>query len=168
MEKIKAVSDAGPLIHLGELDCLDLLADFASVLVPKAVWEEVRRHRPSSLEIGDIPLQKVSTPRPSPYLETIALVLALDPGEVEALSLMSLHPKAFFLTDDAAARLAAKWMGYRVHGTIGILIRSIRCGRREPEEVVEILRDLPRRSSLYISRRLLKEIIGKLEREFGL
>src|SRR5438270_251796 len=32
------VSDAGPLIHLDELGCLDLLQDFAEVLVPDAVW----------------------------------------------------------------------------------------------------------------------------------
>jgi hypothetical protein len=32
------VCDAGPLIHLDELDSLDLLCDFASVLVPRSVW----------------------------------------------------------------------------------------------------------------------------------
>jgi hypothetical protein len=31
------VCDAGPLIHLEELGCLDLLRDFAAVLVPDAV-----------------------------------------------------------------------------------------------------------------------------------
>ena len=28
------VCDAGPLIHLDQLDCLDLLADFSRVVVP--------------------------------------------------------------------------------------------------------------------------------------
>jgi hypothetical protein len=31
------ISDAGPLIHLEELGCLDLLRDFPEVLVPDAV-----------------------------------------------------------------------------------------------------------------------------------
>jgi len=35
------VCDAGPLIHLDEIDALDLLADFPRVLVPDAVWREV-------------------------------------------------------------------------------------------------------------------------------
>jgi hypothetical protein len=30
------ICDAGPLIHLDELGCLDLLADFRDVLVPDA------------------------------------------------------------------------------------------------------------------------------------
>lgn len=41
------VCDAGPLIHLDELGCLDLLSDFFEVLVPEAVWREVRQHRPN-------------------------------------------------------------------------------------------------------------------------
>jgi hypothetical protein len=36
METTKApvVSDAGPLIHLDELACLELLDDFKSILIP--------------------------------------------------------------------------------------------------------------------------------------
>ena len=41
------VCDAGPLIHLDEVGCLDLLADFSEVLVPDAVRREVQRHRPA-------------------------------------------------------------------------------------------------------------------------
>jgi hypothetical protein len=40
------VCDGGPLIHLDELDALDLLDDIPTVLVPDAVWIEVERHRP--------------------------------------------------------------------------------------------------------------------------
>ena len=40
-----AVCDAGPLIHLDELDCLPLLADFSRLLVPERVWAEAMRHR---------------------------------------------------------------------------------------------------------------------------
>ena len=44
------VCDAGPLIHLDQLGCVELLADFPQVLVPETVWEEVRRHRPAALK----------------------------------------------------------------------------------------------------------------------
>ena len=44
------VCDAGPLIHLDELGCLDLFGDFSEVLVPEAVWREVLGHRPSALD----------------------------------------------------------------------------------------------------------------------
>ena len=35
--RVLVVCDAGPLIHLHELGCMDLLADFAAVLVPETV-----------------------------------------------------------------------------------------------------------------------------------
>lgn len=37
MAKIEAVLDAGPLIHLAELDALDALSDF-DLRVPDAIW----------------------------------------------------------------------------------------------------------------------------------
>ena len=45
-----AICDAGPLIHLDEIGCLDLLADFRALLVPEQVRDEVARHRPSALD----------------------------------------------------------------------------------------------------------------------
>ena len=43
------VADAGPIIHLDELGCLDVLADFDKVYVPEAVWQEVLIHRPLAM-----------------------------------------------------------------------------------------------------------------------
>ena len=81
---------------------------------------------------------------------------------------MQHNPQAMFLTDDASARLAAVQMGFRVHGTIGILIRSIRRGHRKPEETVGILREIQLKSTLYIKPALLKEIIINVKTEFNL
>jgi predicted nucleic acid-binding protein len=69
-----------------------------------------------------------------------------------------------FLTDDAAARLAAASIGYHAHGTMGILIRSIRRHQRKKEEVLSILKNLPTRSSLFIKPSLLQEIIDRVEK----
>ncbi len=73
-----------------------------------------------------------------------------------------------FLTDDASARLVAEQMGFKVHGTIGILIRSTRRGQRKPEEVVSILTEIPSKSTLYIKPSLLEEIILMIKSEFNL
>ena len=43
------VCDAGPLIHLDELNCLDLLSIYPDVYVPEMVWQEVSEHRPAAL-----------------------------------------------------------------------------------------------------------------------
>src|SRR5438552_2590726 len=98
------VSDAGPLIHLDELGCLNLLQDFAEVLVPDAVWAEVRRHRPSALRRRSVNFQRVTVrPDAAPELARLAQAFLLDAGEVEALRLMQQSSGAIFLTDDSAA-----------------------------------------------------------------
>jgi hypothetical protein len=53
-----------------------------------------------------------------------------------------------------------------VHGTIGLLIRSVRRGIHPPKEILELLRALPKRSSSFIRPQLLAEIIGQLETEW--
>jgi hypothetical protein len=43
--ELVVIADAGPVIHLDELSCLYLLADFGRVIIPETVWMEVQRHR---------------------------------------------------------------------------------------------------------------------------
>ncbi|MBI3392753.1 MAG: hypothetical protein HY039_06145 [Nitrospirae bacterium] len=76
------------------------------------------------------------------------------------------HPEGLLTTDDAAARLAAEQLGLRVHGTIGILVRSIRRKRRSPQEVVGLLERIPRQSSLHIRPSLLRDILAELNSTF--
>ena len=90
------VCDAGPLIHLDELDCLDLLGDYPEVLVPEAVWREVLRHRPLALEKKTAVLVRVapSPGQPAPLLrglfETMSLHRAIPTKS-------TLHLKRSFL-----------------------------------------------------------------------
>lgn len=158
------VCDAGPLIHLDELDCLSLLADFEMVLVPEQVWQEVAQHRPQALKKTDVPFQRteVVIATESPF-QAMIKALSLDLGEQAALTLMSQHPQAIFLTDDAAARLAAVTLGYRVHGTIGILLRAIRRQQRSQKEVLAILQKLPQQSTLHLRASLLEDILTRLK-----
>jgi len=165
----KVVCDAGPVIHLDELNCLDLLADFQEIILSSRVCEEIKWYRPSALKRQDLSCTTLTQSiSPNEPLRTICRIFALDAGETEALILMQQNPQAIFLTDDASARLAADQMGFRVHGTIGILIRSIRRGHRDPEETVRILSEIPLKSTLHIKPALLKEIIIKVKTEFNL
>ena len=164
MAKIEAVLDAGPLIHLAELDALDALDDLI-LRIPNTVWEEVANRQPRALEYLRDRLHRVSV-KPSTELQTLAQALSLDRGEVEALSLMEIYPSAWFLTDDAAARLAAEQRGYPTHETIGLLIRMVRCKRRTPQQILDLLRAIPKRSTLYIRLDLLNAIIQRLEQEW--
>ena len=158
------VCDAGPLIHLDELDALGLLADFAEVLVPDAVWREVKRHRPRALTHPGVTLQRI-TPMMAvtPELEALAQVFSLHTGEWEALRVALEHRPGLLLTDDTAARLAAGNLRIGTHGTIGILVRAIRRRQRTKEEILAALRSIPSRSSLHLKRSLLESVILEVE-----
>jgi len=116
---IEIVCDAGPLIHLDEFECLHLLDDFDTVLVPEQVWQEVSHHRPSALTNPKVTLQKISiNVSLHPTFQSLMKSLALDYGEQAALTLMQDHADAIFLTDDAAARLVAVTLGSRYMGVL--------------------------------------------------
>lgn len=157
------VTDAGPLIHLAELGCLDLLDAFGVIVIPDAVWGEVLLHRADALG-GALRCDR-RKPRypPLPAVATLAGVLALGEGELQALMLAGEMSASMVLTDDAAARLAASQFGYEVHGTIGVLVRAVRRGQRSTKQVLDLLASLPERSSLYVRRALLDEIIEMLK-----
>lgn len=160
------VCDAGPLIHLDEVGCLDLLSDFSEVLVPGAVWREVLQHRPSALNHPAVNLRRVlpSLPEP-PALEALAQVLTLHTGELEALRVALEVGPGMLLTDDTAARLAAGNLGIPTHGTIGILVRAIRRQQRTKPEILTILSTLPARSTLHLKRSLLDAVILEVEKQ---
>ena len=166
---IEAICDAGPLIHLDELGCLDLLSGFAAVLVPEAVWLEVAIHRPGVLEQTSVKLAQTQV-APLGQVELVTLVRAhaLDIGEQAALALAYQRAKVILLAADAAARLVAERLGMRVHGTLGMLLRAARRGLRTPEQVLAVLRSVPFRSSLFIRSDLLDAVVARTRQEFGL
>ena len=164
---LRVICDAGPIIHLDELDCLDLLNDFKEIILPATVTKEVKRNRKSALEkikFTELPGKK---PR-NEQLLTMCQVFSLDIGEIEALAALEKYPNAMFLTDDAAARLVAERMGFKVHGTIGLLVRSIRRSQRKPVDVLKILSDIPDKSTLYLKTSLLEDAKMRIKKEFGL
>ena len=51
----EVITDSGPIIHLDEMQCLDLLSDFKKVLAVPAVRDEIIKYRPQLLK--NIPRQ---------------------------------------------------------------------------------------------------------------
>lgn len=158
------VCDAGPLIHLDQLECLDLLADFSRVVVPDVVWREVEHHRPTALDQKTIRLERFK-PREEPSAELIAVhrLLVLHAGEAQALQLVQELNADLLLTDDTAARLGARTLQVSAHGTLGVMLRAIRRGQRTPEEILNVLHALPVRSTMHVKREVLHEIIRQVE-----
>ncbi|MCP4750653.1 MAG: DNA-binding protein [Proteobacteria bacterium] len=160
--KSSVICDAGPIIHLDELDYLSILEDFSEILVPQAVFDEVTNNR--SIDLNKYSFQIVTPPIVSSHLETIAQVFCLHPGEISALSLAHERKDFIFLTDDASAHLAAMQMNIEVHGTIGILLRSVRRELKPVNEIIDCLESLHRLSTLHIKNDLIRHAIDELKK----
>lgn len=154
------VTDAGPLIHLDELGEIDLLVDFPRVLVPEAVWDEVTQHRPGAL----LPsfMEKMAAHSSSSELNAIGRLYTLHHGEWQALALCVHFAGSRLLTDDTAARLAAKALNIAASGTIGILLRAMRRGQHDKTQTLALLEAIPTQTSLHIRSSLLAQIIAEV------
>ncbi|MGE4502093.1 MAG: hypothetical protein AB7D03_04405 [Thiomicrospira sp.] len=159
------VADAGPIIHLDELGALDVLSDFQQILVAQAVWQEVEHHRPQALHNKAIHWVRVDTKNCS-EVEALARIYTLHHGEKQALSVCVSHELPRLLSDDTAARLAAKALNIQSYGTLGLLIRSVRKEHRTQQEVLSLLSQIPKRTTLHIKPSLLQSIIQKLQQEW--
>ena len=155
------VADAGPIIHLDELGKLWLLRDFKTVLLPVSVQEEVLKHREGIVMLDNFRIEPVK--RMSADQLDLLYHHPLHRGELDALSLVAEHPDSIFLTDDQAARLAAEALQFRVHGTLGVLIRSLRTGSLSKSEVLHALGSIEAASSLHIRKTLLDLAIQQVE-----
>jgi predicted nucleic acid-binding protein len=161
--RLVVVADAGPIIHLDELDCLNVLADFEKVYVPNAVWQEVLNHQPRAMDVFSALFVRQSQVKTSPLVTALTPLYTLHSGEQEALHLCVALGNSLLLTDDTAARLAAKSLGIAAHGTLGLLVRAIRRQSRSKTDVLALLRTIPTQTSLHIRPSLLAEIIAQVE-----
>ncbi len=158
------VCDAGPLIHLDELDCLDLLSDFSKIFISDAVLQEIKFHRPQVLQNSQFSFEQITINQIQHIeLETLIASLSLHEGEQEALAYILTTPDSILITDDSTARLAAITLKLKVHGTIGIIIRAVRRKQKTITEVIDIIRSIPLKSSLHIKPSLLNKILQQLK-----
>lgn len=163
IDGILVVLDAGPLIHLDELDCLHLLAGFDALLIPSVVWGETKKHRPQ-LQLEKIPGARLADPHGPTPLPLAAAIFSneLHAGEITAITLLYEAGGGLLLSDDEAARQTAEALGFSVAGTLGLLLRGIRRRQISGAEVRLLASELPQRSSLHISRALLKRFTAQI------
>ena len=68
------------------------------------------------------------------------------------------------LCDDLEARTVARNLGASVIGTLGILVLSAKTGKAELQAVLDLIRSLPDRTTLHISRVLIDSAVREVER----
>jgi predicted nucleic acid-binding protein len=155
------VADTTPLNYLVLVEAVDVLSVlFGRVCIPQEV--QVELSRPSA----PAPVRRWVSDPPS-WLETVAaqtypglpasIVSSLDPGEVAALALaLELKPD-FVLIDERAGSRAARDLGLRTTGTLGVIEMAAKRGLVDLEAIIGRLRLTNFRYPSEIVERLLAE-----------
>lgn len=153
-----AVSDAGPLIHLAEIDSLELLAEFDTLLVPETVYEEV--------QAGGLPngLSEVADEVVAAGGGDTDVSDELDAGERAAIS-VARERELVLLTDDLAAREVASETGIDVHGSIGVIALGYGRGVLDRDEAASGMRALQRETSLFVTEAVVERGIRLLDEQ---
>lgn len=152
MAKIEAaVFDAGPLIHLQQIDSLKILGLFKKIVVSKQVYSELREDfpLPKNCSVAELngktkDLSKLITAR-----------YELDLGEASAMALAKQLGIKLFFTDDLNARDTSKRLGLEPHGTLAIITRAYREKIISKTSAVSCLEKLHSNSDLYLTKDLV-------------
>jgi predicted nucleic acid-binding protein len=116
------VSDTSPLTALLTVNRSDVLPQlFAEVVVPRAVWDELRRSHvdlPAWLKVREV----------TDAQETARLANLLDQGEAEAIELAKELRADLLLIDERKGRRLAAEEGVPVIGLLGVVLLAKRRG----------------------------------------
>lgn len=162
--------NAGPLIVLGKLNRLDLLAAlYTTVTIPQAVFDEVvttglrRGHADARLiyrfwQEQDWPIVAAS----ALALENYHPPVMLDAGERELLTLAQQLSPEFVLMDDELARSEARRLGLNTRGTLGILVQAYRQRLVRYQQIEALISEIAARPDIWISTQLCQRILSTL------
>lgn len=154
---LTAVADAGPIIHLAEIDSLELLAAPETLLIPETVYQEVDTGGvPAGL--GAVSYELVEADR------EYGRNNSLDAGESAAIA-VARSEESVLLTDDLAAREAASEAGVEVRGSIGLVALGHARGLLSSDEAAGRMRSLQRETSLFVTESVVERGIQMIDQE---
>jgi len=154
---LATVSDAGPLIHLAEIDSLELLSAVDTLLVPETVYEEIDAGGVPD-GVADLSYELVKADESRIGAEK------LDAGERAALAIAD-ERGIVLLSDDLAARKAASETDVEVHGSIGVIALSYSHGLLDRDEAASRMRALQRETSLFVTEAVVERGIQMLDEQ---
>lgn len=160
------VSDTTPLISLLKIGRLDLLEKlFGNVLIPQAVYEELTVDERFKLEAEQLKQKEFITVRAVKNLDSVSILkraTGLDQGESEAIVLTDEVKAELLLMDEAKGRAVSNEMGFRIMGTIGVLMAAYEEHELTSEEVKECVSGL-QRAGRHIGQRHYQMLLDMLK-----
>ena len=120
----KVIVNSTPLIILSKIGELEILKNlYGDIMIPLSVFEEVTRK-------NDLAKEKILNSEWIKILEVQdksdrkIYQAKLHDGEVEVMMLAKEISADLLIIDDNAAKKTAKFLGFKVTGTLGILIKA--------------------------------------------
>ncbi len=157
----RAVSNAGPLIHMAEIHSLKAFSFCEKVLIPQEVYDELRKYEHAVSGARFIAVRNLSEDSKN-LVKRLSLTYELHLGEAAAITLAQQEGISLFFTDDLVARLVAISLGLKVHGSVGILLRAFRENLLTKDDVVSKVGMLEKDSTLFITRDLINNILREI------
>ena len=164
-ERITVISDAGPLIHLNEIDCLSFLSLFEELHIPHAVWLETvgkgYLQAKDVLDLGHVQRHFLSQSDMIQFLANHQLK-DIHTGERECLYLCQQLHISTLLTDDLAVRKAAKLLNLKPVGSLGIIAKAYFQGFISITVAENYMFNLYNKSSLFVTKAIVELAVEKL------
>lgn len=156
----KVVSNTTPLIALADIGQLELLHKlYGEIMIPEAVFNEVESELARMMVSKAEWIKKVKVHHPD---RKSLFSSRLHAGEVEAIILAEEENANLLIMDDNAAKKTAKYLGFQVTGTLGVIVKAKQNGYIEN---VEKYLDLLINDGLYVDVKT-KEMVLKMAGEF--
>ena len=156
--EIKAILDAGPIIHLSEIDKSVCFSLFSKVFVPREVYNEVKAcnlYGNNEIESDVFEIVDLASNQKD-RVEYFSRKYNISIADGTVISLGKYKGVELVLTDDLDLRDVLKSLGMQPVGSIGILLRAYRERLISYNEAVKALENLLEISSLYVTSKLIK------------
>jgi len=139
---------------------MKVLNIFSNIFIAQEVKSELKKHKiiiPKKIRVLDL------DPKSKEVAELLMNAYFLDLGEAQAIALALQEKSDYFLTDDLDARTVANNLNLEVHGSVGIILRAFREKMIDKNTAIEKVKELHDKSSLFITRNLVDEVVRAIE-----
>ena len=154
----KVVVNTTPLIALADIGQLDLLHQlYGEIMIPNAVIDEIESEPAKTLVANAHWIKKKHILHPE---RKSMFKSRLHSGEVEVIILAEEEEANLIIIDDNSAKKTAKFLGYNVTGTLGVLLKA----KQECEiESVKTLLDMLSDKGFFIDNDIRDIVLKKAE-----
>jgi hypothetical protein len=163
-----AISNAGPLIHLAQIGCLEWLTDlFEKVIIPIEVYNETVLEGKKNNCADAILIEKmikngfIEVYGEESKIERVFQSEFLHEGELSTINLALSLGEEIILLDDEEARISARKLKLKVKGTLGILLDIYTKKIISKDKAIKSLRRI--NEVMYLSGDVFNYILEKLD-----